>query len=197
MADFDTSQEARLLLEQVLIRHTFYGNNAANEVQNTTARRNIIERLFNRLNALREHPKVRFEMLLNASHVFTGEEPRLFTTIANIICRNSITDFHAMVHGIPVNHWEQWYKQVYSWKYRQYEFRAYTRRIFNGNDFYMEIRDTSKQQEDDSDSDNDTDHDSVKEPWDPPLQLMFTAIESLHNRLASLEAKGLFKTNSK
>ena len=180
--DLDTSQRARNLLEQALIRHTFYDTNAANAAQNATARDRIIGRLFDRLGVLRTQPKVRFEMNLNASHVHRDHEILLFREIANIICNGGITEIHAMVHGQPVRHWEHCYKQVYSWNYRSYEFRVYTRRIFNGNDFYMQVVDRSKPQPDDSDSMESTDQDEVAEP-------LTSMLASLHNRLASLETR--------
>ena len=187
--DLDTSQRARDLLEEALIHHTFYGTNAENAAQNATARQRILNRLFDRLGVLINQPKVRFEMNLNASHVHRDHEILLFREIANIICTGGITEIHAMVHGQPVQHWEHCYKQVYSWNYHSYEFIVYTRRIFNGNDFYMQVVDRSKQQPDDSDSMGSTEHDEVEEPPGPPLNLMLSSLRSIHNRLASLEGR--------
>jgi hypothetical protein len=181
--DFDFSEKCRETIHKLLTENTtLNGLNSAEERfrLDYRTRESVIFAIFRKLRAFEIEHKVKdtFWLTLRGDRLTDSRKANsLFMGIANAICKNRATDFHSMDSSD---------RYVFSWKYNNYDIKAYSKRN-DYKSFFMTIINTHKVQDGDAESGKDTDDDrfflnSSKE------SLVYSLLQSMHDRINELEA---------
>ncbi len=177
---FDTSEQCRKALDALLLRYTDLVNGVGNDDNHANYRQFIIYTIMRNLTN-NDISLVRFDTHLSFASINEGQCYNLFTEIANAISGRRVT-LQQREHGKD----ERWIRPqakryVYSWDIAPYSCKFFTKNMNNSYlQFYMEIRDLSKEPNDDLDSDAGTDAED--------LHSMFTILQNMHDRVTRLES---------
>ncbi len=177
---FDTSEECRHTLDELLKQHTNLIDNGTNDYNHMMSRNLIINSIMRRLqNAI---TYVSFDTNLSFGAIHPGQQDILFTGIANAISGRSVT-LQKKERGNDDRYLVPQAKRYeYCWDIAPYKCKFFTRNKYdNYLQFYMEIENGDLISGVDTDSETHTDHGET-------VSSMFTILQSMHDRVTRLES---------
>jgi hypothetical protein len=181
---FDVSDGCRQTLDDVIRRNSFFSSDSANDVR---SRRGAVDRIISQISSFSGR-KLEFNTTFDQGIVGDRNYAALFLGIANAICRNSASEFHAIGFGPRFHNWEKHGTYVCTWRYAHFEFTAFTK-PFPGHhkalDWHIRVIDLDRTEDDDDDSGNDTD--TVETNTTGRLHYAYSTLKGMHDRLTLLE----------
>ena len=185
---FDVSEKCKETIHKLLTENTAlnglnprFGYSPEGQIDLDYRRREgVIYAMVRNLVEFEHEDKVKdtFWLTLRGDQLIDSDKTNsLFMGIANAICRNSATDFHSMNSSD---------RYVFSWKYNNYEIKAYSKKN-EFQSFFMTVINTYKVANENAESGDDTDDDRVflgssKE------SLVYSLLQSMHARINIMEA---------
>jgi hypothetical protein len=171
---FDTSDQCRTKLNELLIQHTHLKDDGTNDYNHMMYRNFIIDTIMRKLQTNISYTC--FETNLDFGAINPGEQDDLFTGIANAISGRSVT-LQSKQHGIDDTYLVPQAKRYeYWWDLAPYKCKFFTRnRYGNYLMFFMEIENGDLVSAVDTDSEE-------------HVSSMFTILQNIHDRVTRLES---------
>ena len=151
---FDLSYQAGLAINEILKRYTDYDREDFNGVSWRTT---FIDDLNTNLREFGD-PQAVVQKTFKLSSLGSGSvksdekiniQLPLIRKLADVLCRNEVTDFHDIAHGMPIGR-EAHGRHVFTWNFRNFSMRVFTRKNrphvgFNlETQYFMSVLDNDK-----------------------------------------------------
>jgi hypothetical protein len=177
---FDTSEECRHTLDELLKQYTHLKDNGTNDYNHMMSRNFIVNTILRNLQNNISY--VCFDTQLDFGAINSGQQDDLFTGIANAISGRSVT-LQKKQHGIDDRYLVTQAKRYeYWWDFAPYKCKFFTRNRFNNYlKFFMEIENGDLVSGVDTDSETPANRGEI-------VSSMFTILQNMHDRVTRLES---------